>query len=42
MQAGAVTFFQKPVDDELLFAVRKALDVARRSTLLELNPMFVL
>jgi hypothetical protein len=30
MQAGAVGFFQKPVeDDELLLAVRKALDIAR-------------
>jgi FixJ family two-component response regulator len=30
MQAGAVTFFQKPVeDDELLLALRKDLDVAR-------------
>ncbi len=30
LQAGAAAFFQKPVDDGvLLFAIRKALDVAR-------------
>ena len=30
LQAGAVAFFQKPVDDStLLFAIRKALDVSR-------------